>query len=314
MFEHGVVWQEICNAYLRLLRKHADLSEGLETSTFSNIAHEEFLARKEPLERWMQMQDSDTSAALDVLREVQELKKINQSLMKPGPIDDVIGDAYAYLFVSMGKQLWDEERKVKLEEEARRPPPPAANPSRNPMMSLTNLMNLDGGSDPTTALPTAASTPVPQPEHPAHPRKKPGVGRREIRTCAETCMQKSAAPPTARTLAASNTRVQVVITPLRGAMGDVSGVESATASIHDSADDESELSELEEDVGEAEEREEGGGDVVGRLLFPGLVSAVETAEGSPRSGMGNGLDGEEDGDIVMNEREEGVAVSLGTGE
>ncbi|KAK0267392.1 Histone transcription regulator 3 [Friedmanniomyces endolithicus] len=314
MFEHGVVWQEICNAYLRLLRKHADLSEGLETSTFSNIAHEEFLARKEPLERWMQMQDSDTSAALDVLREVQELKKINQSLMKPGPIDDVIGDAYAYLFVSMGKQLWDEERKVKLEEEARRPPPPAANPSRNPMMSLTNLINLDSGSDPTTALPTAASTPVPQLEHPAHPRKKPGVGRREIRTCAENCMQKSAAPPTARTLAASNTRVQVVITPLRGAIGDVSGVESATASIHDSADDESELSELEEDEGEAEEREEGGGDVVGRLLFPGLVSAVETAEASPLSGVVNGLDGVEERDIIMDGREDGVRVGLGPDE
>ncbi|KAK0354181.1 Histone transcription regulator 3 [Friedmanniomyces endolithicus] len=309
MFEHGVVWQEICNAYLRLLRKHADLSEGLETSTFSNIAHEDFLARKEPLERWMQMQDSEMSAALDVLREVQELKKINQSLMKPGPIDDLIGDAYAYLFVSMGKQLWDEERKVKLEEEARRPPPPATNPPRNPMMSLTNLMNLDGISDAATA----ASTPVPQPEHPAQPRKKTGVGRREIRTCAEACTQKSAAPPTARTLAASNTRVQVVITPLRGAMGDVSGVESATASIHDSADDESELSELEEDGGEVEEREEGGEEVVGRLLFPGLVSAVETAEASPRSGIGEGVDGEE-GDIIMDAREDGVGAGLGADE
>ncbi|KAK0304880.1 Histone transcription regulator 3 [Friedmanniomyces endolithicus] len=310
MFEHSVVWQEICNAYLRLLRKHADLSEGLETSTFSNIAHEDFLARKEPLERWMQIQDSDTSAPLDVLREVQELKKINQSLMKPGPIDDLIGDAYAYLFVSMGKQLWEDERKVKLEEEARRPPPPAANPPRNPMMSLTNLMNLDGISDAATA----ASTPVPQPEHPAQPRKKTGVGRREIRTCAESCMQKSAAPPTARSLAASNTRVQVVITPLRGAMGDVSGVESATASIHDSADDESELSELEEDGGEAEEGEEGGEAGVGRPLFPGLVSAVETAEASPRSGVGNGLDGDEDGDIIMNGGEDNVGAGPGTDE
>ncbi|KAK3637343.1 Histone transcription regulator 3 [Elasticomyces elasticus] len=303
MFEHGVVWQEICNAYLRLLRKHADLSEGLETSTFSNILHEEFLARKEPLEKWMQMQDMHTSPSLDVLREVQELKKINQGLMKPGPIDDLIGDAYAYLFNTIGKQLWDEERRIKLEDEARRPPapPPVVSPQRNPAMSLHNLMNLDGASDSFTAPPAstgASSAPTAQAEQPAQ-RKKIGVGRREIRMCAEGCAQKTAVAPTARNLAASNTRVQVVISTNRPAAADALEDNSAPASIHDSADDESELSETEE----AEGRER---DAIPRPLFPGLASAADTADASPVSMP----DSDEDEEI---EREGSTAVGPSLG-
>ncbi|KAK3074351.1 Histone transcription regulator 3 [Teratosphaeriaceae sp. CCFEE 6253] len=296
VFEHNSVWQEICNAYLRLLREHADLSEGVETSTFSNIVHEEFLAHKDPLERWMQTQDPETWPALDVLREVQELKKINQSLMKPGPIDDLIGDSYAYLFNTMGKQLWDEERRLKLEEEARRPPP-VTSPQRNPMMSLTNLMNMDGASGPPAAAPTTAPPVLPDP--PAQ-RKKTGVGRREIRACAEACVQKSLAVPTAKTLAASDTRVQVVISTNRAAAGDTSGDNSAPASVHDSADDESELSELEED-GDAEDNDGAGVGI--RPLFPGLASAQETADPSPASGVGDSV-GDEDEEIVMEEPQE----------
>ncbi|KAK5129708.1 hypothetical protein LTR08_002952 [Meristemomyces frigidus] len=277
VFEHSVVWQEICNAYLRLLRKYAALPEGLETSTFSNIAHEEFLLRKEPLETWMQAQDTGTSAALDVLREVQELKKINQSLMKTGPIDDLIGDAYAWLFNNVGKQLWEEEQRARRSEEARRL---AASPPRNPMMSLNHLMNLDGASD--RPPPAATATPVPA-EAPAA-RKKMGVGRREIRVCGEACAQKASAVPAARSLAASSTRVQVVIDVSRAlGNGDASNVTSAPGSIHDSADDESELSELEEEGEEEDGGEEGKigeGEVARRPMFPGLATAEESREAS----------------------------------
>lgn len=281
VFEHGLIWQEICNAYLRLLRNYAALPEGLETSTFSNIAHEDFLMRKEPLETWMQAQDTGTSAALDVLREVQELKKINSSLMKPGPIDDLIGDSYAYLFNNIGKQLWDEERRIKLEEEARKPPP-IISPPRNPMMSLNHLMNLDGAAESSSSVQAPASTSAlpAQPEQPPA-RKKIGVGRREIRTCAEACIQKASAVPAAKSNAASSTRVQVVIDNSRQAAGDASNVTSAPGSIHDSADDESELSELEE-----EGHEEENGDAVKdeeeppRPMFPGLANVAESREES----------------------------------
>lgn len=285
VFEHSLVWQEICSAYLRLLRNYAALPEGLETSTFSNIAHEDFLLRKEPLERWMQAQDTGTSASLDVLREVQELKKVNQSLMKPGPIDDLIGDSYAHLFNTIGKSLWDEEQRGKREEEVRKLA--AASPPRNPMMSLNHLMNLDGTAGEgltSTQTVLSATGPTAQAEQPAV-RKKIGVGRREIRTCAEACVQKASAVPAARSIAASGTRVQVVIDNSRLIAGDASAETSAPGSIHDSADDESELSELEEE-GEGEDDDGGNGeittenkaDAAPRLMFPGLANAQESRE------------------------------------
>ncbi|EMC93043.1 hypothetical protein BAUCODRAFT_125974 [Baudoinia panamericana UAMH 10762] len=276
MFEHSTVWQEICNAYLRLLRNYAQLSEGLETSTFSNIAHEDFLARKEPLEQWMQAQDQGNSPALDVLREVQELKKVNQSLMKPGPIDDLIGDSYAYLFGTVGKQLSDDERRIKQEEEEAVRPKPVASPLRNPMMSLNHLMNLDGVTEPVVAA-TAPAVPTPAvPADSAPQRKKIGVGRREI----------------------PGTRVQVVIDNNRSAAGDASFDNSMPGSVHDSADDESELSELEED-GDDEgsvqgEEVDGGGSP--RPMFPGLAPspAEQEPQGIPADKTSN-----TQGDTVM---------------
>ncbi|SMQ47241.1 unnamed protein product [Zymoseptoria tritici ST99CH_3D1] len=286
IFEHSLVWQDICNAYLALLRAYAELPEGLETSTFSNIAHEDFLARKPCLEKWMQSQDQGASRALDVLREVQELKKINQSLMKPGAIDDLIGDSYAHLFNTIGKTLWDEERRVQQEqeEEARRQPPPVVSPPRNPMMSLHHLMNIDGASEAPTRPDPAVSTTTPQPTEPAPSRRKTGVGRREIRTCAEAGFQKSTASGGA-TSGASKTEgpvirpIQIVIDRQRGlTSAENSAQNSAPGSIHDSADDESELSELEEEGDEAEAEGEGEENDAGsaqrqliRPMFPGLA-------------------------------------------
>ena len=290
LFEHSLVWQEICTAYLQLLRSFADVAEGLETSTFSNISHDEFLARKEPLEKWMQSQSAGVSAVLDCLREVQDLKKINQSLIKPGTIDDLIGDSYAQLFNSTGKQLLEAERRVKIEEEAQRPPPPAASLPRNTMMSLTHLMNMDGNGDsapssqPSVPAPTqSAST---QPDQ-APARRKVGVGRREIRTCAEACFQKASTQSNAASKigGASGSRLQILIERDRSNLpGDMSVATSAPGSIHDSADDESELSELEEEGEDVDADEPAAKQTersqILRPVFPGLAGAAAKFEDS----------------------------------
>ncbi|KAM0707109.1 hypothetical protein Q7P35_006440 [Cladosporium inversicolor] len=288
LFEHTAVWQDICSAYLRILRKHASLPEGLETSTFSAIFHDEFLERKEPLERWMQARDNGENAALDVLRESQELKKINQGLVKPGPIDDLTGDAYAYLFQTIGKTLSDEDKRLKQEEAARNapsPPPPQPQepppPARNPTMNIMSLMNIDGASGSET--PDPAPLPAPQVPATAVPdataatapvvRRKVGVGRREIRNAAETCYPKTPAQTASRvTGAVPESRVQIVINSSRPSLGgDISVETSAPGSIHDSADDESELSELEED--DADDEDEEG---QRKPMFPNLASRERT--------------------------------------
>lgn len=151
-------------------------------------------------------------------------------------------------------------------------------------MSLMHLMNIDGAG---SAEQTAASTPAPQAAAPvpsaldaiaaaaaAVPavRRKIGVGRREIRGAAETCYPKTPAQTASRvTGPVPESRVQVVINSSRPSLGgDMSVDTSAPGSIHDSADDESELSELEEDDGDDEE------ETSRKPLFPGLASREKT--------------------------------------
>lgn len=254
-FQHALVWQEMCNAYLYLMRSFANLPEGLETSTFSNIAHEDFIVRKEPLEKWMQKEANGENATLDVLREVQELKKINQSLMKPGAIDDLIGDAYAHLFMTKGKELFDKEEKERQEAEAAKLATQSSiiTPPRNPAMSMNNLViNLDGANDQPSAPAAAASTTTATKDTDiAAPRRKIGVGRREIRTCAESCLPKSTTsklpilPSNAPPLKSPAVRDLVDRNRAGASSGLTSMTTSAPGSILD--EDESELSELEEE-------------------------------------------------------------------
>jgi hypothetical protein len=273
IFEHGSVWQDLCATYLQLLRAHAAVPEGLEVSTFSNIAHEDFLLRKEPLETWMQAQDAGGSETLDVLREVQELKKVNQGLMKIGPIDDMIGDSYAQLFNTVGKQLWDEQERAKRDEEVDAPPDATLSPSNAQAGSLAQAVNLDGADD-TASVPQAATTSQPATTDVAPVRRKMGVGRREIRTCAEACYQKAASqtPATNRTNEPAEPRLKAFVEITRQYVTDPSAANSAPGSIHDSADDESELSELEEEDEDEDEPATKPLPFVHRPMFPGLAS------------------------------------------
>jgi hypothetical protein len=194
-------------------------------------------------------------------------------------------------------------------------------------MSLMHLMNIDGagGSD----TPPAATTPAPPAPAPSSAldaiaaaaapvvRRKIGVGRREIRNAAETCYPKTPAQTASRvTGPVPESRVQVVINSSRPNLsGEMSVDTSAPGSIHDSADDESELSELEEDDGDDEE------ETLRKPLFPGLAGRERTEGedsemdgGTDEAGEDEGEDtemgGEPQGDKET-ELEEGVDVDDG---
>ena len=169
-------------------------------------------------------------------------------------------------------------------------------------MSLMHLMNIDGAS---SAPLTTASTPAPQ----AAPvpsaldaiaaaaaapavRRKIGVGRREIRGAAETCYPKTPAQTASRvTGPVPESRVQVVINSSRPNLsGDMSVDTSAPGSIHDSADDESELSELEEEDGDDEEESSR------KPLFPGLAGREKTEGEDSEMDGGSDEAGEDEGE------------------
>lgn len=242
-----------------MLRRFGKVPEGHEDAVFKSLTHEEFFARAVRLEAWCQS-STTKSTLLDVLRDVIDLKKTNNGLMKPTLLDDLIGDAYAMLYEQIGPTL--------------DPPPADAAPpieAKSNMMSLNNLMNLDGTAD-QLAQPPPPPTLPPQPEQATKPPRK-GVGRRELQRKAEAAVVRPIAPPAPvksvpQTPATSHPQVVIEVQssarPREG--GGMEG--SAPGSVHDSADDESgsELSEL-----------EGGEPVVAKPMFPNLVAAKATS-------------------------------------
>jgi hypothetical protein len=237
------VWTECCTIYIKLLRRAGQININ-QDETLKAVPSDDFSSIADALETWCN-DPGMSHPALDCLREASELKKLNANLVKSAAIDDLINDAWATLFLHVG---------VNLPRVAPPPPPsPTNEPRTHGPMSLNNLVsNMDGAGG------MMHFAPLPEL---ARPRSK-GVSRREILRRAEAAV--SRAPEAPRPFAPSRARLSdqsiVMGTNTRSPMtGPVQpraaavlreqetnegGVESsAPGSLHDSADDESDLSD-----------------------------------------------------------------------
>jgi tetratricopeptide (TPR) repeat protein len=209
-FEHTKLWQDLCSRYLRMLRRTGGVNEGQEDSAFKSVNQDDFSALAARMEAWCQ-NPSTQHPVLDVLRDAIELKRLNNGLMKPTSIDDLIGDSYAMLYTTIGPTL----PPLPSEQQQQPPIPPplsgtvTSQPPTNPL-SVASLMQVqvDGTAEAhsipfTMYHPNQLHPPQPpslpqapsQPEQPAKPRAK-AVGKREIQRRAEACVQKLAVATT----------------------------------------------------------------------------------------------------------------------
>ncbi|KAL8968608.1 MAG: hypothetical protein Q9183_002384 [Haloplaca sp. 2 TL-2023] len=252
-FKHGSLWQETCMAHLLLLRQYCLVPTELADSVWKNISHDLFVQNADRLEAWAHLPSTE-SPMIDVLREAIELKKTNGNLMKPALIEDLIADVYAHLHQTMVPELILRSN----EEESRG------------RMRVDHLMNMENA---------VVSTPSPEPtikaEDAAPVRQRiRGVGRREIQKRAEVLINKPASaqtstkapktPPPVNGQGTPRSTVQVIIKQ-NDASKDTSSV---PGSIHDSADDESELSDVEEAFETAPTRP----------MFPNLAEVKEEGD------------------------------------
>lgn len=274
---HAEIWQEVCLTYLELLRRQIPVPAEHENTVFRNILHGEFILKAERLEAWAHLPDT-TSPLLDIIKDTIELKKTNSNLMKASVIEDLIGDTYALLYEQIIPDLIaksnDEESRVR--------------------MRVNHVL-----MDPEAS---ATATPPPDPNArageitSARPRFR-GVTKRELQRRAEGLIVKPAAALAAAKVAkpmgpvseqSGVTAVAVLIgkeAPARD------GASSVAGSVHDSADDESELSELEEFVDAPEKPP---------ALFPNLTTKSGEAEEEDEGDEGGNEDQErdEEGDEV----------------
>lgn len=180
------------------------------------------------LETWMQSQTTNPPS-LDILREAIELQKLNNKLFKSNLFEDLIRDVYAHLYDNVIPELHAEENRVR--------------------MRVDNIL--------TNPTPSVVETPPPDPANAQgeqHRSKANRVTPREIVRKAEaiaalrvpTAPAKvlkplAPAPASAQEKASSsNPNLAVAI----AADADKDPGSSVPGSVHDSADDESELVRL----------------------------------------------------------------------
>jgi len=295
----------------------AKVSNGYEEGVFRTIDHDEFQLNARKLE--IHAHEPDTSnLVLDILRDAIELKKLNNSLMKGSLIDDLIVDCYAFVYqgyiATLPEKESTESTMIPLDQ------PQHGNRERMKLGSiLTSQADGNTESRPDSQSTQSTNLTSPGMLVPLSKQTRPKtVTRREVQRKAEGLIVRP--PPIKTPTLLKNTtfsRPFIAVEIPRSSqhvrsssvtdaqpaavglgLGPVEGSRivdimrqdgedvapsvdsSRPGSVHDSADDESELSELEEvdhaleDVevrAEAEKHHLKPG-----ILFPGLVRGEVT--------------------------------------
>ncbi|KAL9102365.1 MAG: hypothetical protein Q9163_002487 [Psora crenata] len=271
-FNHAGIWQELSFAYLTLLRDRVEVQAGVEIYpgfeelVFRTKNPEDFATNASRLEAWIQ-NPATQCLHLDTLREAIDFKKLNNGLVKPSIVEELIGDIYALIYETNAEQL---KAKETAEENRVR-------------MRVDNILadpNLSS-NDRETAL---IAYPDQQAADPMamYKRRPTTITHREIIRKAEALMVRP--PPIATPKAVARTITSIgepgkspgiaVVIPSQASAKDVISVPASPGSVHDSADDESELSDLEDDVADEETKEETGKPLSKAPIFPNLLGVM----------------------------------------
>ena len=242
---------------IQLLRTSIPVPTDYEEAVFKNMSLEEFHPNAQRLETWAQNASSELPH-IDALRDAIDFKRLNNNLLKTSSVEDLIADIYAHIYNTNVPGL--KAKDIAEENRVR--------------MSVDNILTI---SSPATrsndGTPPAANNEVSNPSNPGQESHGPGrrkstiVSRREIIRRAESLVVRAppAAPkPAPRALApapesSKTPGIAVIISKIatpnnvglrpssRGLDdgGAPSELLSVAGSIHDDADDESELSEVE---------------------------------------------------------------------
>ncbi|KAG9247599.1 hypothetical protein BJ878DRAFT_161787 [Calycina marina] len=180
------IWTDCCTTYLKLIRRIAEIPLNMDEA-FKAVSPEEFAEISERIDIWIS-NPAINSPALDALREASELKKTNSNQIKPAPIDDLINDAWAVLFLEQAKKGPVKEDPsgslTHAQLDGGIPVPVFPRPMATGPMSLNNVLEMDPQQPPLTpSLPPAEVS---------RPRKQNGILRREVLRRAEAAVTRLA--------------------------------------------------------------------------------------------------------------------------
>ncbi|KAJ5047073.1 uncharacterized protein L3040_002916 [Drepanopeziza brunnea f. sp. 'multigermtubi'] len=169
------VWNECCTTYLHLIRRSGNIPLSMD-DVFKGCTHEEYELVASRVDEWVK-DPLMKNPALDALREAGDLKKLNNNLMKSTPIDDLVIDAYATVYIQISKSMSDSDLGSLGNSQS-----DGATGESSTAMRPTGPMHLNNFLTDTKGTQTPAPATVPATvagSEPARPRKL-GINRREI--------------------------------------------------------------------------------------------------------------------------------------
>jgi hypothetical protein len=310
------LWQTCVATYLQLIRQAHKIPVSHEDS-FKSTSAEEFDIMADRIAEWAANASLDFPAFLG-MKEAIELKRLNGGLMKAGTIDDLISDAYTAIYLEIGptlpgpppSEVIGERNRPLVDEGAEQKPP----------SSLDHALNLAGATD-------SGANGEGDKQVEAAPRRRTGVRRPDILRKAEQAYTRNLETPKIGHGSSLKSRKgsmssgkrdsqtpngaegesdddgeedgdtemkdSAAITGEAGVTGNDTVVSSPAGSIHDSADDESDLSDLPDDWDE---------EPPPSLMFPNLA---RRSTGVAHSSSDEDDEGEGEEDEEGEEEEEG---------
>lgn len=269
------LWQSCVLTYIKLLRQTFAISP-TDEDVFKGLSPDDFEDVAEKVTEWAATPTAETHKAMGAMKEAVELKKLNANLMKAGPIDDLVNDCYAaiYLDLKPGLSVPEAARSA----DTSRPRDDDEPKKHHELLVLGSLRAASEQPDKPTSH---AGDPAPR-------GRRPGVRKLDVIRKAEQAVLRAAeGPARAKTGGRSSSRTRtpreeeeeedVEMEDAGGAAskaeageGDENGSEASSppGSVHDSADDESDLSDVPADYED---------DVPASLMFPNLRRSVDVA-------------------------------------
>jgi hypothetical protein len=291
------LWQTCCLAYLRLIRNAYQISAVFEDE-FKLTTPEEFEIITTRINEWCS-DPLSSHPAFSALQEAIELKKLNGGLMKAGTIDDLIHDCYTVLYFETGKSLpgpdvatlLAEKEQERIHYEARQLD--KGNLDLKPSNPFGGILNPQSHEDSGTEGGPGDSAPVNM-DSAQRPRKV-GIRRADVLRKAEQAVlsaQEGPKPTNGKSRGSVSSGKTPAVDENNGGeresdgetdRGDADGdlemkdderdreLSSVPGSVHDSADDESDLSDVPpEDLLDEDEAQ--------HLMFPNLMRRSQDTE------------------------------------
>ncbi|KAK4125750.1 histone transcription regulator 3 [Parathielavia appendiculata] len=101
-YHFNELWQYCVLTYVKLIRQTSRVPTTGEDA-FKSLNPDEFDVVGERITDWATSAAAEDNPALSAMKEAVELKKLNANLMKAGPIDDLITDCYAAIYLAVFK-------------------------------------------------------------------------------------------------------------------------------------------------------------------------------------------------------------------